>query len=215
MTIQLKRHDRAAALRALCQGEYEAITTSSQGALDELVYLAIEMGVFEALEVIQVKRERAGIPDELLLRALAVLPFVEAMVRQAHHAIGLSAATGCLFQDAAILLQIGFSIQQIQKGFNERHHGESSKADTSKPCHPEVLRQELARVDLDSLASFRRTAIQPLFERRLVKLKDRYCLVGILNVHRDRALWLNWRLLESGASEKGEEARIVRDMVNA
>jgi hypothetical protein len=216
MTIQLKRHDRAAVLRALCQGEYEAITTSSQGALDELVYLAIEMGVFEALEVIKVKRERAGIPDALLLRALAVLPFVEAM--------GLSAACGWLFQDAAILLQIGFSIQQIQKGFNERHHGGSSKADTSKPCHPEVLRQELARVDLDSLASFRRTAIQPLFERRLVKgkiyaidgtgLKDRYHLAGILNVHKDRALWLNWRLLESGASEKGKEARIVRDMVN-
>lgn len=216
MTIKLKRHDRAAVLGALCRGEYEAIATSSQGALDELVYLAIEMGVFEALEIIEVERERAGIPDELLLRALAVLPFVEA--------IGLSAAAGCLFQDAAILLQIGFGIEQIQKGFNQRHHGERGKAHTSKPCHPEVLRQELARIDLDSLARFRQAAIQQLFERGLVKgktyaidgtgLKDRYRLVGILNVHKDRALWLNWRLLEGEASEKGKEARIVRDMVS-
>jgi hypothetical protein len=216
MTIRLKRHDRLAALRALRRGEYEAIATSSRGALDQLVHLAIELGVFEALEVIEVHRERAGIPDELLLRVLAILPFVEA--------IGLSAAGGYLLRDAAILLQIGFTIQQFQEGFNQRHHGDQGKRAISKPCHPEVLRQELARIDLDSLARLRRTLIQLLFERGLVKgkicaidgtgLKDRYLLVGILNVHEDRALWLNWRLLKGDASEKGKEARIVRDMVN-
>jgi len=215
MIIGLKRCDRLAALEALRQGEYEAITTSSQGALDELVHLAIEIGVFEALEVIQVEREREGIPDDLLLRTLAVLPFVEA--------IGLSAAAGHLLKDAAILLRIGFSIEQIQNGFNERHHGDEGKADTSKPCHPEVLRQELARIDLESLARFRQAAIKQLFERGLVKgktyaidgtgLKDRYRLVGILNVHEDRALWLNWRLLEGDASETGKDAQIVRQMV--
>jgi len=215
MTIELKRHDRAEVLEALRQGEYEAITTSRQGALDALVYLAIEIGVFEVLEVIEVERERAGIPDELLLRVLAVLPFVEA--------IGLSVAAGRLFEDAAILLQIGFSIEQVQNGFNQRHHGDKGKAETSKPCHPEVLRQELARIDLESLARFRQAAIKQLLERNLVKgktyaidgtgLKDRYRLVGILNVHKDRALWLNWRLLEGDASEKGKEACVVRDMV--
>ena len=91
----LKRQDRAAVVSALESGAYEAITTSSQGALDELVYLAIEVGVFDALRLLRVKRQRQGIPDELLLRTLAVLPFVEAM--------GLSAAAGELFKDAAIL----------------------------------------------------------------------------------------------------------------
>jgi hypothetical protein len=216
MTIQLRRHDRSAALEALRQGDYEAITTSSQGALDELVHLAIELGVFEALEVLEVQRQRAGIPDALLLRVLAILPFVEA--------IGLSAAGGYLLQDAATLLQIGFTIQQLQEGFHRRHHGDQGKRAISKPCHPEVLRRELARIDPFSLARVRRALTRQLFERGLVQgkvyaidgtgLSDRYLLVGILNVHKDRALWLNWRLLQGDASEKGQEAHIVRGMVD-
>jgi hypothetical protein len=215
MTLELKRHDQAEALEALRRGEYEAITTSGQGALDELIHLALELGVFEALELIEVERERAGIPDELLLRVLAVLPFVEE--------IGLSAAAGQLLQDAAILLRLGFSIQQVQNGFNERHRSESGKAETSKPCHPEVLREELARIDPGSIAAFRQRVIEQLFERGLVKgktyaidgsgLKDRHRLVGVLNIHKDRALWLNWRLLDANASEKGKGAHLVRQMV--
>jgi len=42
--------------------EYEAIATTSQGALDELVHLAVELGVWEALKVIKVHRQRNGIP---------------------------------------------------------------------------------------------------------------------------------------------------------
>jgi len=215
MSLELKRHDRVAVLDALRKGEYEAIATSGQGALDALLHLAIELGVFEALKVIKVERERAGIPDELLLRVLAVLPFVEA--------IGLSAAAGRLMADAAILLELGFSIAEMQDGFNERHVGEDGKAETSKPFNPEVLRQELARIDLDSLVAFRRWAIKHLFECGLVKgktyaqdgtgLKDRYRLVGLMNVYQGRELWLNWRLLDGDASEKGAEASIVREMV--
>jgi soluble P-type ATPase len=76
MTLEVKRQDQAEVLEALRRGEYEAITTSGQGAMDELVYLALELGVFKALELIEVDRQRAGIPDELLIRVLAVLPFV-------------------------------------------------------------------------------------------------------------------------------------------
>ena len=214
MTYKLRRENRTEVLKALREGEYEAITTSGQSAVDALVHLAIEIGVFEALEVIEVEREREGIPDDLLLRTLSVLPFVEA--------IGLSASAGRLFEDAAILLQIGFSIEQVQNGFNQRHRGQD-KAQESKPCHPEVLRQELARIGVESLAAFRQAVVKRLFERDLVKgktyaidgtgLKDRHRLVGILNVHEDRALWLNWRLLDADASEKGKGARVVRDMI--
>ena len=142
MTYKLRRENRTEVLKALREGEYEAIATSGQSAVDALVHLAIEIGVFEALEVIEVEREREGIPDDLLLRTLSVLPFVEA--------IGLSASAGRLFEDAAILLQIGFSIEQVQNGFNQRHRGQD-KAQESKPCYPEVLRQELARIDVESL----------------------------------------------------------------
>lgn len=214
MTYDLKRKDRTAALQALKEGQYEAITTSGQGPLDELVHLAIELGVFEALELIQVHRERNGIPDALLLRTLAVLPFVEA--------IGLSAAAGRLFEDAAVLIRLGYTIQQLQEGFNQRHHGQA-KSDQSKPCHKEVLRQELARIDAASLEEFRKQCVKQLFKKKLVRgklcaidgtgLKDRYRVVGLLNVHQDRALWLSWRVLAGDASEKGKEASVVHSMV--
>jgi hypothetical protein len=216
MDYALRREDRAAVLKALETGEYEAIATSSQTALDELAHLAIELGVFEALKLIRVRRDRAGIPDELLLRTLAVLPFVEAL--------GLSAAAGALFQDAAILLQLGYSIEQVQKGFNGRHRkagAAASKAMT--PCHGEVLREELARLDGDSLQAFRQACCQQLFARRLVKgriyaidgsgIHDRYRLVGLLNVQEERPLWISWRLLAGQASEKGQEASVVRALL--
>ena len=125
MDYVLRPHNRAAVLTALKSGEYEAIATSSQSVLDELVHLAIEVGVFEALELIRVKRERRGIPDELLLRTIAVLPFVEAL--------GVSAAAGELFKDAAILLQLGREcsagtggLQSTASRWCRRHEGDDA-----------------------------------------------------------------------------------------
>lgn len=217
MGWEWRRNDRAAVLECLQRGEYEAIATTSQGALDELAHLTAELGVWEALEAIQVSREREGIPDDLLLRTLTVLPFIEA--------IGLSTAAETLFQDAAILLQLGYTARHIQQGFNQRHHGESdTKSEQSRPCHPDVLRQELARIDLDSLHQFRRRCVRQLFERRLVRgktyaidgsgLGTRWQMVGLLNVDKERALWVSWRVLPGTASEKGEEGSVVREMVD-
>jgi hypothetical protein len=217
MAWEWRRNDRAMVLECLQQGEYDAIATTSQGALDELAHLTAALGVWDALAVIQVHREREGIPDDLLLRTLTVLPFIEA--------VGLSAAAETLFQDAAILLQLGYSIFQIQQGFNERHHANApTKTEQSCPCHPDVLRQELARIDLASLHAFRKASVRPLFERRLVRGKtyaidgsgigDRWRVVGILNVNPERALWVTWRVLSGSASEKGKEASVVREMVD-
>jgi hypothetical protein len=41
MVYELKPRDQTAVLEALREGTYEAIATSSQGALDELVHLAL------------------------------------------------------------------------------------------------------------------------------------------------------------------------------
>lgn len=208
MAYELRRHDRAAVVAGLQNGEYEAIATSGQSAVDELVHLSIELGVFEALRLIRVLRERQGIPDELLLRALAVLPFVEAL--------GLSSAAGELVKDAALLLEIGYSIRQVQEGFNGRHHGGDKKA---KPHHVEVLRQELARIDLGSLDKFRQACIGELFRRGRVcaidgsGLKKRYRMVGLLSVCKGQPLWLSWRLLKGEQSEKGGKASVVRGLV--
>jgi len=125
MVYELKPRDQTAVLEALREGTYEAIATSSQGALDELVHLAIELEVFEALELLKVKRQREGIPDTLLLRTAAVLPFVGE--------IGLSVAAGRLLQDAAILLQLGYSVEHIQEGFNGRYRSEAGQEGKARP----------------------------------------------------------------------------------
>ncbi len=93
MSWEWREHNREKVEKALQKGEYDAILTSRESALATLAHLAWELGVLDAVKQIRVRRQRAGIPDELLLRTLAVLPFVEA--------VGLSAAAETLFADAA------------------------------------------------------------------------------------------------------------------
>lgn len=218
MAYEWKKQDREMVLERLRQKDYDAITTSGQGALDELVHLSIEIGVFEALEAIRVHRERKGIPDTLLLRSLFVLPFIEAM--------GLSAAAGMLFQDAAILLRLGYTLAALQEGFNgrKRRPGAQEKGEDSKPCHAEVLRTELERIDPESLLAYQKVCIQQLFTRKLVKgktyaidgsgLGGHYRVVGLLNIHAEQALWVAWRVLQGEESEKGKEASVVKSLID-
>jgi len=217
MGREWKRQDRALVLERLREGSYEAIATSGQSALDELVHLRIALGVFEALEVIRVEREREGLPDELLWRTLFVLPFVEAM--------GLSAAAGMLFQDAAILLQLGYTLVALQEGFNGRRRGEGAaeQSEAAKPCHPEVWRQEMARIDVHSLQAYQQEGVRQLFVRGLVNgqtdaidgtgLGTGYQIVGLLKVHEQRPLWVAWRVLQGDDAEKGCAGVVVKERV--
>ena len=212
-----REHDRAKVLACLREGEYEAIVTTGQSELDVLAHLAAELGILEAVQMLTVKRERAGIPDELLLRTLAVLPFVEAM--------GLSTAANTLFADAAILLQLGYTAIELREGFNNRHGAqEEVKSAASLPLHPDVLRQELQRLEPESVADYRRYCIQQLFKRKLIKgkvyavdgsgLSDRWRVVGLLCITKGAPLWVTWRLLAGDASEKGKEGSVLFEMVD-
>jgi hypothetical protein len=212
-----REHNRAKVLACLREGEYEAIVTTGQSELDVLAHLAAELGILEAVQRLTVKRKRAGIPDELLLRTLAVLPFVEAL--------GLSAAANTLFADAAILLQLGYTAIELQEGFNKRHGAqEEVKSAASLPLHPDVLRQELQRLEPESVADFRRYCIQQLYKRQLLKgkvyavdgsgLSDRWRVVGLLCVTQPAPLWVTWRVLAGDASEKGKEGRVLFEMVD-
>lgn len=217
MGWEWRENNREKVLEALQKGEYEAILASRETALDALASLAWELGVLDAVSMIRVTRKREGIPDELLLRTLAVLPFVEA--------IGLSVAAGTLFEDAAVLLQLGYTAVQIEEGFNQRRGaGHESKSEEARPCHPEVLRQELERIELESLADFRQQCVRQLYQRGLVKgriyaidgsgLGEGIRVVGLMNVHRERPLWVNWRMRTGNESEKGKEAQVVLEMVD-
>lgn len=217
MAWEWRENNREKVLAALRQGEYEAILSSREGALDALAQLASELGVLDAVEMIQVERERDGIPDELVLRTLAVLPFVEAM--------SLSAAADTLFEDAAVLLQLGYTAVQIREGFNRRRGRDyKEKSKFSRPCHPDVLRGELQRIQVESLNAFRRRCVQALFEKGLIRSKlyavdgsgigPDMRVVGLMCLQKDGPLWVNWRLRTGNESEKGKEGEVVLAMVD-
>jgi hypothetical protein len=217
MAWEWRENNREKVLAALRKGEYEAILTSREGALDALAHLAWELEILEAVQLIQVGREREGIPDELLLRTLVVLPFVEAL--------SLSAAANTLFEDAAVLLQLGYTAIQIDEGFNQRRgKGYEQKSAHSRPYHPDVLREELQRIQVESLEAYRRHCVGVLYQRGLIRSKlyavdgsgigPDMRVVGLLCLQKDGPLWVNWRLRTGNESEKGKEGEVVLAMVD-
>src|SRR5437588_11196931 len=103
------RRDKEAVAAALQQGQRpDLATTMASGPLDELVALHDELGIFAILGEVEAQRKRAGVPDELLLRTLATLPFVEQ--------VSLSGASEVLFREPAVLLQLGWALGMICQG---------------------------------------------------------------------------------------------------
>src|SRR5258708_12710072 len=123
------RRDKEGVAAALQRGERpDVATTMASGPLDELVALHEELGIFAILDEVEAQRKRAGVPDELLLRTLGTLPFVE----QA----SLSGAAEVLFREPAVLLQLGWAPVQIRSGSNARHRHPHARQIASFPCHP-------------------------------------------------------------------------------
>jgi hypothetical protein len=190
-------------------------TTMGSGPLDELVALHDELGIFTILGNLPVDRQRRGIEDRLLLRSLAVLPFLAA-----HSFRG---ATSQLFGEPAILLHLGWSAFQIRLGDNERHRHPAGRTALSLPCHPETLRAELERITENSWLDVQCEAVRELFRRNLVRghvyaidgtgLGDGLRLVCLVCVSAERPKIVAWRLLEGDASEKGREAAVTRSLI--
>jgi hypothetical protein len=158
------RRDREVVAAALRRGERpDLATTMASGPLDELVALHEELGIFAIVEQLEVQRARAGVPDELLLRTLATLPFVE----QA----SLSGATDVLFREPAVLLQLGWAPIQIRSGSNGRHRHPEGRQEESLPCHPDTLRDALRRVGESAWLKAQAAGVQSLYQRQLVRGK--------------------------------------------
>ena len=215
------RRDREAVLAALGRGERPDMATSmASGPLDELVALHEELGVFEALDGVEPERKRAGLADDLLLRTLATLPFLSEA--------SLSGASGALFREPAVLLQLGWAPAQIRGGCNRRHRHPKGRQPESLPCHPDTLRDALRRVSKSAWEGVQRAGVKALYKRRLVGqgsvrggvyaidgsgLGKDLRLVVLLCVSGERPVIVAWRLLRGTASEKGKEAAVTRSLV--
>src|SRR5260221_14717077 len=158
------RNDKAAVAEALRRGERpDLATTMASGPLDELVALHEDLGIFAILDQLEVQRARAGVPDALLLRTLATLPFVE----QA----SLSGASEVLFREPAVLLQLGWAPVQIRQGSNGRHRHPEGRQAESLPCHPDTLRDALRRVGGAAWLQAPAAGVQSLHQRQVVRGK--------------------------------------------
>jgi hypothetical protein len=210
------RNDKAVVAEALRRGERpDLATTMASGPLDELVALHQELGIFALLEELEVQRERAGVSDELLLRTLATLPFVD----QA----SLSGASEVLFREPAVLLQLGWTPVQIRSGSNGRHRHPVGRLEESLPCHPDTLRDTLRRVGESAWLHAQAAGVKALYQRQLVRgrvyavdgsgLGDDFRLVALVCVSATRPIIVAWRLLNGQASEKGQEAAVTRSLI--
>src|SRR3989440_8342932 len=158
------RNEKAAVAEALRRGERpDLATTMASGPLDELVALHQELGIFASLDELEVQRTRAGVPDELLLRTLATLPFVE----QA----SLSGGSSVLFREPAVLLQLGWAPVQIRSGSNGRHRHPQGRQEESLPCHPDTVRDALRRGGEAAWLQAQAAGGQSLYQREVVRGK--------------------------------------------
>src|SRR5947199_4593637 len=154
-------------------------------------------------------------PDELLLRTLATLPFVE----QA----SLSGASQVLFREPAVLLQLGWAPVEIRQGSNGRHRHPDGRQEESLPCHPDTLRDGLRRVGESAWLHAQAAGVQSLYQRQLVRgkvyavdgsgLGNDFRLVALVCVSATRPIIVAWRLLSGTASEKGQEAAVTRQLI--
>ncbi len=210
------RRDKEAVAAALRRGERpDLATTMASGPLDELVALHEELGIFGIVEQLEVQRKRAGVPDALLLRTLATMPFVE----QA----SLSGASEVLFREPAVLLQLGWAPLQIRSGSNGRHRHPEGRQEESLPCHPDTLRDALRRVGESAWLKAQAAGVQSLYQRQLVRgkvyavdgsgLGDELRLVALVCVSATRPIIAAWRVLSGTASEKGKEAQVTHALI--
>ena len=212
------RNNKAVVAEALRGGERpDLATTMASGPLDELVALHQELGIFGILEEVEAQRARAGVPDDLLLRTLATLPFVE----QA----SLSGGSSVLFREPAVLLQLGWAPVQIRAGSNGRHRHPEGRQEESLPCHPDTLRDALRRIGESAWLQAQQAGVQSLYQRQLVRgkvyaidgsgLGDDFRLVALVCVSATRPIIVAWRLVSGQASEKGQEAAVTRSLIEA
>jgi hypothetical protein len=210
------RNDKAAVAEALRRGERpDLATTMASGPLDELVALHEDLGIFAILDELEVQRVRAGVPDELLLRTLATLPFVD----QA----SLSGATEVLFREPAVLLQLGWAPVQIRAGSNGRHRHPEGRQEESLPCHADTLRDALRRVGESAWLHAQQARVQSLYQRQLVRgkvyavdgsgLGEELRVVALVCVSATRPIIVAWRVLSGTASEKGKEAEVTHALI--
>lgn len=208
MAVRLLRHNQRAVDRALAAGEYDAVLNTSVQRLDQFVGLMQATGLFDLLPLLSPPARAGDVPEEMLLRELAVLPLLD--IPNVHQ------AGRFLLQDPAVLRFLGFTVEQIMNGFP--HRGPQGQA---RPHHRDLLYNLLGALRHEQLETFRAAWVRRFAEGRHARsgtwaidgtgLHDRYKLLVALSLSDGEEMVGNWRLQPGNA---GSELPGGREMVD-
>jgi hypothetical protein len=207
------RENRDRVRKALLNGHVDEVLTLRATAFDELAAAMHEFGYWAQLESIKVALDKDDddVPDELLLRELAVLPLLRIP--------NPSQAPTYLFQDYGVLRFLGFTVAQIRDGFSDKGVQSSTGKARMRPHHRDTLYHALKHVKIESLARFRDAHQRALVEHGLVQ-GGIFAVDGTGLRHRDRHVVILQQL--SGAAPfivdwrvqgPGQELAAGREMV--
>jgi hypothetical protein len=199
---------------ALQKGQVDEVVTLRATAFDELAATMHQFGYWEQVESIQVNlvKDDDDVPDELLLRELAVLPLLR--IANPHQ------APTYLFQDHGVLRFLGFTVAQIRDGFNTKGVRSPTGAPRMRPHHRDDLYNALKHVDLESLDRFREAHRKALLKHDVLQ-SGVFAIDGTGLRHSDRHVVI---LQQAGASPPfvvdwrvqgpGQELAAGREMVS-
>jgi hypothetical protein len=194
--------------RALAEGAYDAVLNTSAQRLDQFVGLMQATGLFDLLPLLAPAARAGDVPEEMLLRELAVLPLLE--IPNVHQ------AGRFLLQDPAVLRFLGFTVEQITDGFP--HRGPKGQA---RPHHRDLLYNLLGALREADLEAFRRAWVHRFAQGRHVRsgvwaidgtgLHDRYKLLLALSLSDGEEMIGNWRVLPGNVGSELPAGRELLD----
>jgi hypothetical protein len=153
--------NRAAVAEKLRRGEYDGLVQTGMGRADELVYLMASLKFFDHLDQIRVTEERAGIPNDLQKRCLALMPV-----------LGIPTIANTperLFKDAGLLHFLGCTAQQIANGFTRRGPKKKKQQPKRVPFHEDDLRNLLKTIAPAHTQRFFNNCIGEFFRAKYVR----------------------------------------------
>jgi Transposase DDE domain len=153
--------NRAAVAEKLRRGEYDGLVQTGMGRADELVYLMASLRFFEHLDQVEVVEERAGIPNDVQKRCLALLPVVGIPT--------IANTPARLFKDAGLLHFLGCNAQQIANGFTQRGPKKKNQQPKRLPFHEDDLRNLLKAITPTQSQRFFTGCIGEFFRAKYVR----------------------------------------------
>jgi len=203
--------------QALLEHHVDALVICNTNYFDKMAAAMHALGYWQHLELIRIDLDKDGddVPNELLLRELAVMPLLR--IANPHQ------AEAFLFQDHGVLRFLGFTLQHIRSGFNTKGVRSPSGRPRMLPHHRDDLYNAAKSVQVDSLDQFRTAHIRSLFEHNLVEgsvyaidgtgiAGTDYKVVIMQNLTAGKQFVVNWRVQGPG-SELAAGREMVEEII--